>query len=281
MKSFQKLIVLFLVGFALFFNAHGKTWWNKEDEEAVKKLITQYYDAFSNLEKTKNWQAVIKYFHSSYIRETSYVSLQGTVKKVTMDYFTFSDYLENITKHGSEKKAEEQIFTTFSLNQITNIQISHDIAIVSLLAKYQVKNNEEKLSEGNATNTITLRKISGEWFIISTNIVRIEDYVLKSNCICTMFTNPDVKNLRLFQVVYPKGNEYVTELVDIKNVYTDGRRTFKSRNSTYLWDKNNQFFDITDSNKPKSFGRIENEKDIFLAILQSEFSENCLKAILK
>jgi hypothetical protein len=234
----------------------------------VRQLIDRYYQTFSEIEKTGNKQDLLQYLSPAYYRNLTYISAQGDIQHIREDYKTFAGYLQDII----DGYKETEIITTFAIQDTPAVHLSGNIAVASFAIQYQIRQQEQILTEGQSSNIFTLRKTKEGWKIILADLVWVEDALYKTQCSCRFSTNGAVQNTHFVRLTYPLSDRHKNALIHMRFMQpkTGAGKTILCNEKKYVWQYDNVYKTDVKGKITEQLGKAQNELQAMLLIIQQD-----------
>lgn len=205
----------------------GKTAAMSPEAMALKVKFTDFIEAYSNIEKTKDVSKVLKHVSNDVISTLVSFDLTGKMNILYSDYKGFATYLDKLT-------TTDNLAVNYNLENIDKIYVSGNLAIIVYGVSYENKRGGQIWSKGFENVTLTYKKIAGEWKIVQYVVTQMEDEKTKVACICELTVENNAQDF-VMKTTIPSGRSYITELNPVGFMFPDGGKMIVIGEKYYKW----------------------------------------------
>jgi ketosteroid isomerase-like protein len=261
----------------------NKTKADTEAEAAIRKMILDFANIYSNLGETKDREAVLAFFSNDVTSTLVTFGINEKGSIVNSDYNGFVDYLTKIIRTNGLK-------INYKVTDILNATVRELTGTAVFLVDYEITNSGEVWSKGSETVAMVFRKVGNDWKISHYTVIGLEDEKYKGSCLCELFKSSGGLNSAHYVVktTIPSGRNYSTNLQNFDIDYPSDNtkdRTITIGKSLYYWKRTGE---IHLSNTDGSLGDFltkghpADEVDVIMRILKEDlYKNNCLTLNVK
>lgn len=150
------------------------------DEEALKKHVITFGEAYSNFGKNKDKEKVIAFMDKEVIATLITTDINNKVTSFDSDLAGFDNHLKSIL-------LKEGLQINYKVTNIPRAYVNGDIGVVVYEASYKQEQNTETWSSGEETVALTLKKNKeSQWKIIHYTTIAFENAKFKGQCFCAV-----------------------------------------------------------------------------------------------
>jgi hypothetical protein len=183
------------------------------DEEALKKHVIAFGDAYSSFGKSKDKEKVMTYMDKEVIATLITTDINNKVTSFDSDLAGFDNHLKSIL-------LKDGLQINYKVTNIPRAYVSGDVGVVVYEASYKQEQNKEVWSSGDETVALTLKKDrENQWKIIHYTTIAFENTKLKGQCFCAVAELEGATNTtKQYQTATtaPAGKSYATFSHDFK-----------------------------------------------------------------
>ena len=272
MKNTFVLIPIFL--FTLIFSiAQAQN--AAQDEAAIREFVNGFANAYSSLPKTRDKEAVMKYFSKDMTAEIFYFGITGKPKVSNSSYKGMEIYLDQILN-------SRDISILYQVKEFQGIRISGDLATVTYVVEYENRDTDGVWVKGEETVTQALRKFNNSWKSIHFTVVGFEDEKLKGTCRGEFFIEDggDV----VVRATIPSGQNYDTHYNAFEFTPSGNDQLIRLDGEIFKWVRaNHEVLRLGKGDEENTkIGEALSKKDILLLLLKGVvYPEECSGFLVK
>jgi hypothetical protein len=220
MKNIKFLLFIALALLTLQSIAQQKTF--TPDEEALKKVVFAFGEAYGTFGKHKDKARVLDYMDKEVLGTLITTDLANKVTSFDSDVSGFDNHLKGIL-------LKEGLHIDYKIVNIPRAYVSGEIGVAVYEATYEQEKDGEVWSAGEETVALTLKKDkAGKWKIIHYTTIAFENAKYKGHCFCSA---KEIENT-LYQTATtaPAGKGYLVYSHDFKFTTKDQDKIIEVEN---------------------------------------------------
>ncbi|MFC5048175.1 hypothetical protein ACFSTE_02020 [Aquimarina hainanensis] len=235
-------------------------------DEPVRKLLSDYVNMVNGLNQGVDKETVLELFSESYVGNTAYVRLSGTVVRKRYKKEDLARQIDDIVGVNKYK-------FRLSLDKVLYVSQKERAGTISALVTFESLVDGKLAEKGTMLMNLVGTYQSEGWKIVQNNIVRVSETKDVGDCVCYVYAKGSTKFVT--EIYFPAGVEYGQDFVTFRVTTKDEDRIIKSGNKDFVWSK--ETGELT--YKGASIGTAEDSKKAIEAALKDMYKESCLKIL--